>query len=645
MMLVRLNSPLTRTFSSTLYKKSSNKYQKIASLLQKRAIVTHMETNHQKTFSNQNNIPRLPIPTLKETAERYKKSLLPLLSTSDYNRAANAVDEFMKEGGFAEVLQKRLHDVDKSEKYNWLETIWLNKAYLEWRDPSLINVNWWVEFNDPATGILKNPPPKGQISELQIDRAAGLVSNLLTFNDMVNNELLPPEKTRQGPLCMDQYTKQFGATRIVDSPSDRVITTWPATAKHIIVIFRDQIFKVQVLGGGGERIPIKEIKRQLQSIVDQVNNTTELQPPIGLLTGEHRDTWATARKKLESSSAENKISFEAIDTSLFCIALDDYPTDTDIDISHHNFFHAYNGRNRWFDKALQIVVANNGRAGVNGEHSPSDAVIPGTIFDYIIKNEPAQDPQNTSPIELPPPQHLKWIVDGSIMNTIQQAQINIQAAIDNVDSVLLHYNEYGSDWLKNVKVSPDAFVQMAIQLAYYKHYREPCPTYESASTRGFLHGRTETVRTCSVDTVAFTKAFCDPNVRKDEKISLLTKAIKSHIEYMISATNGRGVDRHLLGLRCQIRDEEEKSKATLFTDPSYVQSMYFKLSSSNMSPGLGFHCGFGAVVPDGYGICYVIGKDKLKLSISSYKKCKETDSTIFRKVLKESLDELREILS
>ncbi|CAG8758327.1 29955_t:CDS:2, partial [Racocetra persica] len=106
-------------------------------------------------------------------------------------------------------------------------------------------------------------------------------------------ELLPPEKTRQGPLCMDQYTKQFGAARIADFPSDRIITTWPATAKHIIVIFKDQIFKVHVLGANGERVPIKEIKRQLQSVVDQVNNTTELQPPIGLLTGEHRDTWAT----------------------------------------------------------------------------------------------------------------------------------------------------------------------------------------------------------------------------------------------------------------------------------------------------------------------------------------------------------------
>ncbi|CAG8833540.1 35059_t:CDS:2, partial [Racocetra persica] len=69
------------------------------------------------------------------------------------------------------------------------------------------------------------------------------------------------------------------------------------------------------------------------------------------------------------------------------------------------------------------------------------------------------------------------------MNTIQQAQINIQATIDNVDSVFLYYNEYGADWLKNATVSPDAVVQMAIQLTYYKLHGKPCPTSESVSTR------------------------------------------------------------------------------------------------------------------------------------------------------------------
>jgi carnitine O-acetyltransferase len=63
---------------------------------------------------------------------------------------------------------------------------------------------------------------------------------------------------------MNQYKNQFGTTRIADSPADRIITTWPATAKHILVIFRDQLFKVQVLGDGGGRVPLKAIEQYVR---------------------------------------------------------------------------------------------------------------------------------------------------------------------------------------------------------------------------------------------------------------------------------------------------------------------------------------------------------------------------------------------
>ena len=69
--------------------------------------------------------------------------------------------------------------------------------------------------------------------------------------------------------------------------------------------------------------------------------------------------------------------------------------------------------------------------------------------------------------------------------------------------------------------------------------------------------------------------------------------------------------------------------------------MYFKLSSSNLSPGDYLYGGFGAVVPDGYGINYAIGKKGIKFSISSYNKCSETDSKSFRKTLKNALDDLK----
>ena len=35
-------------------------------------------------------------------------------------------------------------------------------------------------------------------------------------------------------------------------------------------------------------------------------------------------------------------------------------------------------------------------------------------------------------------------------------------------------------------------------------------TYESAATRQFLFGRTDTIRACSVESLAFCKAMSDP---------------------------------------------------------------------------------------------------------------------------------------
>lgn len=78
-----------------------------------------------------------------------------------------------------------------------------------------------------------------------------------------------------------------------------------------------------------------------------------------------------------------------------------------------------------------------------------------------------------------------------------------------------------------------------------------------------------------------------------DKIRLLVDALKAHTKYTVEATAGYGCDRHLLGLRMMLKEGE---KASLFTDPAYLQSMNFKLSSSNVSPGDYFYGGFGPVV-------------------------------------------------
>ncbi|KAG1052324.1 hypothetical protein G6F43_005523 [Rhizopus delemar] len=573
---------------------------------------TRSYATQPSTFSNQASLPRLPIPDLQQTSARYKRTLLPLLSTSDYQAYADKIDRFFRPNGLAETLQARLVQLDRQEAeqgVNWLDRLWLQKAYLEYRAPTLINVNWWNQLRDFELGP---GAPDGQVTEVQLKRSAGMIAGLMDYSNRLNAEQIGPDVSRSGPFCMHQLKKMFGTSRIAASGCDRVVSQWPCLARHISVIYKDQVFSVQVIGAHGETVSVKQIEHQLRQVVQQVDSMSpeQRQPPVGLLTTEHRDTWGPIREQMETVGV-NAQSFKAIDESLFVFCLDDYSSPSDLDLSHRNIFHGRNGRNRWFDKALQFIVENSGRAGLNGEHSPADAVIPSRIVDDVLSREPIQT--EAAPVHLAPPKPLRWEVSGQVQQAIRTAEENASKLIQDLDSVLLHYHSYGSNLMKKAQVSPDGWLQMAFQLAYYRQYGQPCPTYESASTRKFLTGRTETVRTCSVESVAFTKAWDDKEIKMADKLNLFQKAIANHLEYMKAASNGQGVDRHLLGLRCQMTAEEATSEdAGIYQDPAYWGSQYWLLSTSNTSPGDWAWGGFGAVVPEGYGINYAIGKERFQ---------------------------------
>lgn len=77
------------------------------------------------------------------------------------------------------------------------------------------------------------------------------------------------------------------------------------------------------------------------------------------------------------------------------------------------------------------------------------------------------------------------------------------------------FNEFGKNECKTFGVSPDAIMQLAFQLALY--YQRNCvvPTYESCSTAAFKHGRTETLRSCTIE----TKKACEAIAQKNNNLS------------------------------------------------------------------------------------------------------------------------------
>ncbi len=131
-------------------------------------------------------------------------------------------------------------------------------------------------------------------------------------------------------------------------------------------------------------------------------------------------------------------------------------------------------------------------------------------FCRLAKNE-LYHGQNVSSA-VPTPSKLSFDLSSSSVVSIQKATQQFDVLAGKHEIRVVTFEGYGKSLIKKFGVSPDAFAQMAIQLAYYKMYGVSRATYESSGTRKFKDGRTETGRSVSVESVAWVKAMQDPTI-------------------------------------------------------------------------------------------------------------------------------------
>lgn len=342
---------------------------------------------------------------------------------------------------------------------------------------------------------------------------------------------------KTGPMCMHQFKLLFGGQRYPAPVCDTIATPWPATAKHVAVLIKDQIYAVDMIGANGQTAGIDEIEAQLKAVVEDFKKTGADQPPISILSTVHRDTYVTYYENLNKVPG-NRESMSVLEEALFAINLDDYSAADKFDEFHLQYMcnAAQNGANRFVDKELQIIVANNGRGGVMGEHSPADAAVPNMMFDWVLKNEGNAKIMSGPNVGLPKPRKLKFTADNQVAKDISAAQKETAEWIGKLDSVVAEFDTFGAGWVKkNLKISPDAFGQMCLQLAFARLYQNPTATYETASTRQCLLGRTETTRTCSVDSEKWARSFDNANVsvgraRRDRRGNAESRSSESESE-------------------------------------------------------------------------------------------------------------------
>lgn len=118
---------------------------------------------------------------------------------------------------------------------------------------------------------------------------------------------------------------------------------------------------------------------------------------------------------------------------------------------------------------------------------------------------------------------LQFSIDAKSENIINQQKAKYQGWFDRLRVDHIIYEEFGKDQCKKLRVSPDAVMQLAFQLALYTQEGKLVSTYESCSTAAYKHGRTETIRPCTLE----TKAICAAITQKQTELS------KSELKRMI----------------------------------------------------------------------------------------------------------------
>ncbi|KAM3868335.1 carnitine O-acetyltransferase-like [Diretmus argenteus] len=603
-----------------------------------RGLVRPVTRIPQRSVVHQEGLPRLPVPPLKQTCERYLAMLQPIVSEEELDYTRQLVEEFLR-GGVGERLQKGLERRARKTD-NWLSEWWMQSAYLDCRMPVAV-------YTSPGVVL---PRMRFHDSQGQMRFAARLIAGVLEFKKMIDSDTLPIEYLGGKPLCMDQYYQVLSSCRIPGPKRDTVVNhafgKKPPT--YITVVHNFQFFVLDVYNSDGSPLTVDQIYMQLEKIWNSSLQTNK--EPIGILTSQHRNTWGKAYNNLIKDKI-NKESVRAIQKSIFTVCLD-APMPRVSDELHQSRVAAHvlhgggarwNSGNRWFDKTIQFIVGEDGTCGLVYEHAPAEGPPIVFLIDYVVEYMQRAEVVRSPMVPLAMPQKLRFNITPEVKRDIEKAKQNMNMMVHDLDVKVLVFSHFGKNVPKKHKLSPDAFVQMALQLAYYRMYKVCCSTYESASLRMFKKGRTDTIHVTTLDSFGFVQAMEDAAKPNTEKLALLQKAAQTHRENTYNAIHGQAIDRHLLGLKLQ-GIEDLTSMPQMFMDTAYAVAQHYNLSTSQVGSKTDCVMCFGPMVPDGYGVCYNPMEEHINIAVTALNSCEETHAAKFARGVEDALLDMRALL-
>ncbi|XP_023221857.1 choline O-acetyltransferase-like [Centruroides sculpturatus] len=590
-------------------------------------------------------LPKPSVPELSVTLNRFLEGIKAIVSGDKYEEARTLVEEYQTSGEMQN-LQQFLKEYAENHE-NYVTELWLNDMYL--KNPLPLPIN--------SSPFFLLPKQEFHSNEKRFRFIARFIIFSLMFKQRVDSGELKQEfsggQKKGNALSMATYHHFFTAYRRPGATKDEHVFS-EGGSRHIIVICNNQLFVLMIPG----RIALPSEKALVEKLqkIDILSEQEPHYPPVGILTALNRKQWASIRERMIENK-NNKESIQIIENCLFVVCMDESnenlwkPTRWDSiskermgqmanHILHGNKSEHSTG-NRWFDKFIQFIVTKNGVNGIVIERSVSEGITVlrfcEEFLDFVRKDQPKRSSDDLLRVK-----RLIWDLNKPLEKEIRNASAVTDALIDTLELTVFIFDYYGKNFPRKQKISPDVFIQLCLQLTYYRMHGKMTATYESAALRKFRFGRIDNIRASSQEALDFSKSMLDPSLSQAEKLDKFRRAVKKQTEMLLYTINGEGPDNHLLCLK-EMAALHGLPEPALYQTDYYKEFLDFRLATSQVPTTYNITVGYGPVVPDGYGCSYNPQEYSIIFCISSFKNNPSTDSEKFAQNLQVSLLEVKEL--
>lgn len=560
------------------------------------------------------NLKRLPLPNIKQTAEKQLKVWRQILDKETYQQAVKDFDDFLEsDASLTQAELAKFADKQRAMGENWMSRHWLG-SYLSVTEPLPLSTNVGFEI---AWAKLNSG----------LERAVDFTHSFLSVHlDYLNGDIKPDVTPRDQAIDMRQWRVLAGGLRHPEREIDEIITGPTETTERTIGVFwQNRLFEVTVTDVNAMMISKNSLRKTFDKIIHHSADGSDFAGMSYLGS----DSLNKTLKQLLTVQ-ENRLIYRRLKRMIFTVTL----TDDEKPVENHLEKLCFGPSQAWVYKPLNYSISlRDDFVGVHVEHS----MIDGATLSSVIRQ--AQTVKNHQTIDTKPIlNELRWKLTDKLdslikdeLETYKQSAINYKVKIVRTPNPVPINLPY--------KVSHDGIMQLIMLYAQLATYGKVRGTYEAADMREYQAGRTEALRPNTNEAVAFVSSLLDDRADKNQ----LLAALAAHKAWVISCKTGQAVDRHMMML-----GQMAKLRGDL---PALFDGRYSKLTQDFLSTtSVGSHDQivrfvFAPTTSEGIGINYTPSKDSYEFCLSYNETSVDGDIQKFAHNLVEGCQKISQLLT